>query len=531
MNTETLAARPYLASLSAMIGISLLIMLVALDSTVVGTAMPRIVAELQGYSLYPWIASSYLMTNAVMIPIIGRVGDLYGRKPFVLASIVLFTLASVLCGMAESMLQLILARGLQGVGGGMLTGVAFASVTDLFPDRLQRVRWQAMLSASFGIASAVGPALGGWMTEHFGWRSVFYVNVPVALLAFPIIWRYLPKIVHHDGRDKTIDWLGAVLLAVAMVTLLLATEEGQSVGLSSWIFIVLLSGAVVAGLLFIRHQSRSQAPVIPMILFASSAVRYLSILGVLSGLVMFALVFYTPLLLQGSFGLSPNQAGLMLTPLLISVTIGSILNGRLLQYLQHPERLVAYGLIGLFIGSLCLATVTPHTPRALLMAIFGLCGLSLGFQLPNLTIQIQAAVARQHLGVASALIQTMRMLGSMLGTSIAAMIVNFAYSRHINSGLTAAHISDSGIVQLLATPQVLVRQEDHHALLQLAQQQGVPAEPLLELARSGLMAGVHHVYLACALLAAVCFVISLKLPPYTLHISASPHDKENEQPL
>ena len=136
----------------------------AVEMTIVGTAMPRIVGELQGYSLYPWIASSYLMTNAVMIPIVGRLGDLHGRKPFVLVSVVLFTLASVLCGASQTMMQLVLSRGLQGIGGGMLTGVAFASVTDLFPDRVQRVRWQAMMSATFGVASAVGPALGGWLT-------------------------------------------------------------------------------------------------------------------------------------------------------------------------------------------------------------------------------------------------------------------------------------------------------------------------------------------------------------------------------
>ena len=156
-----------------MLGISLVIVLIALDQKVVGTAMPSIVADLKGYSLYPWIAAVYLLTNAIFTPIIGRLGDIHGRKPFLIAAIVLFTAASVFCGMASSMLALVFARALQGAGGGMLIGSAFASVPDLFPDLKQRVRWQVLLSSAFGISSAIGPALGGLMTEHIGWRMFF----------------------------------------------------------------------------------------------------------------------------------------------------------------------------------------------------------------------------------------------------------------------------------------------------------------------------------------------------------------------
>ncbi|MDB5887541.1 MAG: hypothetical protein JWM03_413, partial [Rhodocyclales bacterium] len=413
------SSRSFSASLAAMIGISLVIMLIAVDSTVVSTALPRVVAELRGYDLYPWTASAYLMTNAVMIPIMGRLGDLYGRKPFVIASIILFTLASVLCGLSQSMLQLVLARGLQGVGGGMLTGVAFASVSDLFPNRLQRVRWQAMLSGAFGIATATGPVLGGWLTEHVGWRSVFFVNVPVAVLALPIVMKFLPHIVHHEGNDKSIDWLGAVLLAVGICGLLLATEQGQSHGFGSPLFLALLGMAVVAGALFVWHQYHSRAPIIPPRLFSNHAVRQLALLATFTGLTMFVLVFYSPLMLQGGFNLSPNSAGVLITPLLLMITIGSLLNGRLLPRLKRPERLIAQGQMLLLVGCLLLVTLNESSPRAWVMFVFGISGLSFGFQLPNLTLQIQSVVERRDIGIASALIQTMRMLGSMIGTSIA----------------------------------------------------------------------------------------------------------------
>ncbi len=499
-----------------MAGICLVIMLVALDSTVVGTAMPRIVAELQGYALYPWIASSYLMTNAVLIPIIGRLGDLYGRKPFVLASVVLFTLASVLCGASQTMMQLVLARGLQGIGGGMLTGVAFASVTDLFPDRIQRVRWQAMMSATFGIASAFGPALGGWLTEHAGWRSVFYINLPVALLAFPMVWRFLPKIVHHEG-DRSVDWLGAVLLALAIAALLLGTEKGQSDGFTSLWFSGLVIAVVALTISFVRHQFHSAAPVIPMRMFLRPGVKRLTALAMLTGLVLFGLVFYTPLMLQGGLGMSPNTAGLTLTPLLVCITVGSIVNGRLMTRMKNPQHLLAYGLIVLFFACIALSFTNAGTPRALLMAIFGACGLSLGFQLPNLTLQMQACVERYDLGAASALIQTMRMLGSMLGTSLGAAAVNLTFARESANALAHQGISDLRVAQLLQTPQVLIRRQDHDALLQLASNLGFDATPLIAQIEHGLITGVHHVYLGCAALIVVSFLLALRLPHYAIH--------------
>jgi EmrB/QacA subfamily drug resistance transporter len=517
------APRSFGASLSAMIGICLVIMLIALDSTVVGTAMPRIIADLKGYELYTWTASAYLLTNAIMIPIMGRLGDLYGRKPFVLGAILVFTLASVLCSLSQSMLQLVLARGLQGIGGGMLTGVAFASVSDLFPDRLQKVRWQAMLSATFGISSAIGPSLGGFLTEHAGWRSVFYVNVPVALLALPVVWRFLPHIVHHEGDDRSIDWLGALLMSVSITALLLATEQGQAHGFTRPLFIGLSLLAIATGMLFVWHQHHSKAPIIPPRLFSNHAVRQLVGLGALTGLVMFVLIYYSPLLLQGGFGLSPNTSGLLMTPLLVLITIGSIINGRLIQRLKKPERLVAWGQVLLLVGCMLLLQINATTPHAFTMAAFGVCGLALGFQLPNLTLQVQAVVERRDVGVASALIQTTRMLGSMVGTSVAAVIVNASFSRHVSGILDTAAISSGAVRDLLDTPQILVREQDQTALVELGKSLHFDASQLLDHAREGLISGVHHAWVACALIVIFAIVLALRLPHFALHAPDKPN--------
>jgi MFS family permease len=179
-------------ALLAMIGISLTVLLAALDQTIVGTALPRIVSELHGFQLYPWVATSYLLTSTIMVPIMGKFGDLYGRKPFLLAAIVIFVGASAACGAATSMLFLILGRGLQGIGAGMLQATAFTSVGDMFPQPERRARWQGIITSTFGLASVVGPSLGGLMTDSLGWRSVFYVNLPIGILAIVVLIFTLP---------------------------------------------------------------------------------------------------------------------------------------------------------------------------------------------------------------------------------------------------------------------------------------------------------------------------------------------------
>ena len=501
-------------SVAAMAGIAIVMVLIALDQTVVGTALPQMVAELQGFELYPWVAAAYLLTNAILIPVTGRLGDLHGRKPYLLAAIALFTLASALCGLADSMWQLVLARGLQGIGGGMLVGSAFASVSDLFPDTLERVRWQVMLSAAFGIASALGPALGGWMTEHLGWRSVFYVNLPVGLLALPIVWRFLPKVVHADNAGQALDWLGVLLMTLAIGTLLMTTEFGQRLGFTSALFWGLMAFSILLGWLFLRHQQHTAAPIIPSQLWADATVRRLGLLAALTGLIMFVLMFYAPLMLQGGFSLSPKQAGLLVTPLLVSVTVGSVVNGRLITRVARPERLFSVGVVLLMVGMGLLCSVSATTPQVLLMAVFALCGLSLGFQLPNLTLQIQAAVGKADQGAASALIQTLRTLGSMFGASLAGLLVNLGFSRAVAGSLAQGGIQDARVRQLLENPQLLLRAADQAALANLGQQLGFDAAPLLEHARLGLVSGIREAFLGCLLLAVISYGVGRRLPPF-----------------
>lgn len=508
--------RSFRATLAAMLGICLAFMLIALNTSVVGTAMPRIVADLRGYDLYQWAASSFLLGNAVMIPITGRLGDLYGRKPFVLGSVVLFALASVACGLSQTMLQLVIARGFQGLAGGMLLGVASACVPDLFPDAVQRVRWQVLLSSSYGVALAVGPWLGGWLTAYVNWRFVFYVNLPVALAALVMVWRYFPHLIHHDETNRSIDWLGALLLLCAMGCLLASAEYSQGHGfanLTSW---GMWGGAGVLAYGFFRHQYHTAAPIVPPLILDNAGARQLMSLGVLTGLTMFMLIFYTPLLLQGSFGQAPDQAGFVMTPLLVFITVGSIVNGRLLPRVHRGERIMAWGQLGMFISCLLLTQLQEHTSKAQMMLVFAMCGISLGFQLPNLTLQLMAVAGRSHMGVAGALAQSTRTIGNMIGVGIASVVVNTLYDREIHRVLDQTGVHNEALNALLSSPQILIRQQDQTALQVLTQSLGLPGEPLLQAARHGLAQGAHGAFLLCALISLANMTISLRLPPYTL---------------
>src|SRR5476649_1571980 len=266
------AALNFRRALLAMLGLSLTLMLSALDQTVIGNTMPYIVADLGGFDLYAWLATGYLLTSIVTVPIFGRLGDYFGRKFFVVAATLVFTLASLLCAQADSMLMLVLWRALQGIGGGMLIGTAFACIPELFPEVRRRLRWQILLSSAFSIVNALGPTLGGILTEHYGWRSVFYLNVPCGVLALVMAWRYLPYIKPRRRHGIQLDWLGALLVMLLLGSLQLGVTGMSShmnrLGVTAWLLASLLS---LLGL--IGQQQRAAAPLLPPVLFAPGTLR------------------------------------------------------------------------------------------------------------------------------------------------------------------------------------------------------------------------------------------------------------------
>jgi EmrB/QacA subfamily drug resistance transporter len=501
-------------TLPAAIGLCFVLMLVAVDQTVVGTALPTIVAELDGFSLYAWVGTAYLLTSVVTIPVFGRLGDFYGRKPFVVASVIVFVAASVFCSLSQTMLQLVIGRALQGIGGGMLVGTAFASVPDLFPDPRVRLRWQVLFSSAFGVANAFGPTLGGFLTQYAGWRSVFYVNLPIGAASLLFLWRYLPWI--RQNRESStgamrLDWLGALLIALVLGCWQMFVEFVPRYGLS-WIVIALGVSGVLLVMGLVYWEDRCAQPLLPMDMFRDRGLSALFLLSVISGFIMFALLFYLPLLLQGGFGLNPKQAGLLITPLVVCITLGSIINSRVVVRLLHGNYMLYVGFAFLSlacVGLLFVDTSTPD-PEWRLIPYMVIAGLGLGVLMPNLTVFAQQLVGKTRFGIATAMLQSLRMVGGMVGAVVVGTLINHFYKVGVRE--MAAVQDDPGLLPMLADPQVLVSSELQSTFMAHLQRLSLHGDMLITAARDVLV-GAIHIGLAAALFMALLGVLGVYRVP------------------
>ena len=434
------AAHPTPAELSrkelllAMSGVAWALVVAAFDSTIVSTSMPRVADALDGMALYAWVGTGYFLASAITILIFGRLGDLYGRKPLMLASLAIVGIGSVLAGLSQNMPQLIAFRVLQGLGGGMMVATTFTAPADLFPDARKRVRWMVITSASYAVASGLGPMLGGMVTQALGWRAAFFITPGAAVISFYLTWKYFPRIRPTHASGKRLDWLGSLLLTVAVgaplagLELLIAENTKDHLGLAMGLIVA----GFGAGAMLIPVERRVEMPIFPLRILQSRESVLLNLAGLLTGGVMYILIFYLPLLLQDVFGYSPTHAGLLMTPLVAVMPLGSMMNAQLLPKQTNPERLLVLGSVLLGLGCLLTMTFTANSPTWWVIVVLSTTGLGLGFLLPNYTLFMQMISDQRDVGAASALVQTMRSLGSALGTAL----VGIAIARiSVSSGL------------------------------------------------------------------------------------------------
>ncbi|OMG93061.1 MFS transporter [Achromobacter xylosoxidans] len=410
----------------AMAGVSATVVLAAFDSTIISTTLPRVAEALNGMSLYAWVGTGYLLATAASILIFGRLGDMFGRKPLMLVSVLIIALGSIACGLAQSMTQLIVFRSLQGIGGGMMIATAFAAPADLFPDAKQRVRWMALVSAAFAMASGIGPVLGGAVTQAMGWRAAFFISPIAAAITLFLLARYFPRIRPLHDESRRIDWLGAILLVIAVGAPLAALELAFASGdhAHPLLGLALAVAGTIAIALLIPIERRVASPIFPLRVLAAWESRLLNLAAMMVGAVMFVLIFYSPLLLQQVLGYTPSEAGLLLTPLVAAISVGSIINGRLFPRQTEPQRLMVFGGGLLATGSLMVLLISPGTSAWWILAAFFVNGCALGFLLPNLTLFMQMLSERRDVGVASALVQTTRAIGSALGTAVVGILIS-----------------------------------------------------------------------------------------------------------
>ncbi len=508
-------ALAFRTALYAMLGIGLVNMLVALDQTVVSTALPSIVAELHGFEYYAWIASAYLLASVVTVPVFGRLGDYFGRKRFVIAAVITFTVASVLCGLAPDMLFLALARGLQGVGGGMMVGTAFAAIPDLFPDPRARVRWQVVLAAAYGIGTAAGPSLGGWMSQHWGWRSTFLVNLPVGALALYFIWAHLPNLHRPREGGVKIDWPGAVLVALVLGGFQALIEALPKGGLSAGN--LALGGAVIVGAAaLLICERRATHPIIPLDIFREPQLVTLFTLSFLAGFVMFSLIFFAPLLLQGGFGLSPQEAGLLATPIAACIALGSFINTRIVIHLRKPTMILTIGFTLLMLASVALAFAQETTSYLYIELPMGAVGIGLGFVLNNMNIFGQEIAGRERFGITTALLQSTRMVGGMLGTSIVGTIVAHHYASVVSRTISVLGTSAASQWRpRFIDPRILVDEALRDTLLSELRTAGLDAPALFDAARDALVQSIHIGVMLTAVAALVAALLVRRISHIT----------------
>src|SRR5207248_2197709 len=306
------------------------ILLAALDQTIVGTALTTCVAKLGAINHYSWVVTSYLLASTASTPLYGKVSDLYGRRPVLMFAIGAFTVGSLLAGASQNMTQLIITRGIQGLGAGGLMTLAFTIVSDVLPPR-DRPRYQGLFGAVFGLSSVAGPLVGGYFAQH-DWRWIFYVNVPLAIVALVVCDRVL-RLVPHHRREHTIDWLGAVLMVGAVVGLLLALSFGGSAGWA-WSSVRVIGLFVVAAVLaaaFLYVERRAPEPVLPLRLFRSGSYSLANAATFVLGFSMFGAIIFVPLYLQIVKGASPTRSGLLMLPMMGGLIATSIVSGRLIS--------------------------------------------------------------------------------------------------------------------------------------------------------------------------------------------------------
>jgi EmrB/QacA subfamily drug resistance transporter len=397
-------------------GLILVLLLAALDSTIVATALPTIVGELGGLERLSWVVTAYLLAQTVVMPLYGKLGDLYGRKRVLQTAVLIFLAGSALCGLSRSMLQLIVFRALQGLGGGGLMVSSQAAIGDVVPPR-ERGRYQGIFGAAFGVASIAGPLLGGFFTTHLSWRWIFYVNLPLGVVALGVLATALPS----AGRRVAhrVDYLGALLLAVALAAIVLATDlGGTTYPWSSAPIVGIVAAGALALLLFLVVEKRAAEPVLPLHLFGNRVFAVAGAVGLIVGFALFGAVTFLPLFLQVVRGQSPTASGLQLVPMMGGMLLTSIASGQIISRSGRYRLFPIVGTAVMTVGLVLLSRLRPDTGAAALSLALVVVGVGLGMVMQVLVLAVQNAVDFEDLGVATSGATLFRFIGGSVGTAV-----------------------------------------------------------------------------------------------------------------
>ncbi len=404
-------------------GMMLATLLAALDQTIVATALPRMVGDLGGFERLSWVVTAYLIASTVTIPLYGKLSDLYGRRRLMAISVSIFVLGSLLCGIAQTMDQLVIARGLQGVGAGGLIPLSQAAIADLFPPR-ERGRYLGFIGAVWAIAAVSGPLLGGTLTDHASWRWIFFINLPLGALALAVVLRNMPRV--SERREHSIDWAGAGVLTVGLTALLLACVWGGTTypWASPQVLVTGLGGLALVTL-FVAIQRRVAEPLLPLGLFRSKNLTIATLGCLIIGAVLFGVTVYAPVFVQSVLGASATSSGVILMPMALTWVVVVFLIGQLIARTGRYKVFPVCGSVVVVGGLAVLAQVDVDTSRLTVAVALGMLGLGMGISLQPYLIAGQNAVASADIGVATSSMQFARSMGGSLAVAaLGTLLVN-----------------------------------------------------------------------------------------------------------
>ncbi|HEY1349609.1 MAG TPA: MDR family MFS transporter [Ktedonobacteraceae bacterium] len=492
-------------TLLTMGGVLLVMLLASLDQTIVGTAMPRIVADLNGFDQYTWVTTAYLLTSTVMVPIYGKLSDIFGRKPIFIIGVLLFLSGSALSGASQSMFQLILFRGFQGIGAGALIPLALTVVGDLFTPR-ERGKWQGATGALFGLSSILGPTAGGWISDNLTWRWVFYVNLPVGLIALLVLIFLMPSL-HARDRRVTIDYIGCTLIALGTVPMLLGfTWAGTTYAWLSWQILGLLAGSVLVLAVFLLYEiwleRRDGQPIISPSLFKNSIFSVSSIVTVIFGMGLFGSISFIPLFIQGVVGSSATNSGILLMPLMLTAMAASVFSGQLVARYGKYKRLTVVSMAISVIGTALLFRLDVHAGNTQVVVAMLVLGLGMGVGMALYTLIVQNALPHKMAQATSAL-TFFRQIGATIGLAAMGSLMVSAFPPAFTSALplSVKHALPANVVSQFSDPNRLLNPlQGAGPQLPHTPQALALYQQIVEAMKQALAESIHHVFVLCLII-------------------------------
>ena len=466
--------------LSIMIAIMAAMFFAAINQTIVSTAMPKIISILDGMDYYTWTINIYMLTSTIATVLVGKLSDMYGRKPFLLIGILLFMVGAFLTGTSNDVFQFIAYRGIQGIGAGIIQSSAFTAVGDLFPPR-ERGKWMGLLTAVFGFSSVLGPLLGGYLVDHLDWHWLFWIFLPIGIIAFGMITVLFPKV---EGTGKqSIDYLGSLFMTVAIVPLLLAFSwAGTEYAWGSAQILGLIATSIVFAFVFVFVETKAKNPILPLHLFKNNIVTVSNLIGFIMNFGMMGAMIYLSFFVQGVLGISPTYAGYVTMPMSIVMVISSTIIGQLISKTGKYKRFALIG-VPTMIAGMAIMIFMNSVPMAILsMIVFGL---GLGIGMPVFSIATQNAVSHKELGVVTASTQLFRNLGGTIGIAVIGTVM----ANNLKTNLQDT-MQNSPVVKDLATLDPKVTEQ----IVGFANPQALMNKPLLEQTEANLPADVQPIF-------------------------------------